>query len=109
MFQGVIAPEHFSTEIRQGHLVIEIPLKFGPILSNPPAPNPDRATDPRTTLPPPQGALEGRWVELRDALKTFAGVHRQTLLKRLPVARPGYGYLGSRSTYVWVEDPGKDP
>lgn len=45
---------------------------------------------------------EGTWKPLKDVLREY-GVHRATAKKYGAVVRPGFGYLGARSVYIWVD------
>ena len=58
----------------------------------------------KPALAPPEGRSEGEWVPLAEVRARYPGVHKDTILKHAPVERPGEGYLGSRSVYVWLDD-----
>lgn len=53
-------------------------------------------------LPADVNPDDGTWQPLKDVLREF-GVHRATAKKYGTVVRPGFGYLGDRSVYIWVD------
>lgn len=54
-------------------------------------------------LPDEVDPEDGDWRPLKDVLREF-GVHRATAKRHGHVGRPGFGYLGKRSVYIWVDD-----
>lgn len=44
------------------------------------------------------------WRPLPEVLESHAHLSRHEILRDFPVVRPGVGYLGTRSIYVWVDD-----
>jgi DNA invertase Pin-like site-specific DNA recombinase len=57
----------------------------------------------RSALPAGTDPTSGSWMELREALLVLRPVHRQTLSRHAVCSRPGMGYQGARSMYVWVD------
>lgn len=49
------------------------------------------------------GPGDGEWLPLKEVLRRFR-VYPATAKKHGVVVRPGFGYLGSRSIYIWVDD-----
>lgn len=58
----------------------------------------------RETFPELAHTDPSSWVPLAEALKQFPDLYPSTLLRRVPHVRPGTGYLGRKSIYVWLGD-----
>lgn len=58
----------------------------------------------RHALPAGTDPASGTWLELGAALRELRPTRRSTLARHAVLCRPGMGYQGPRSVYVWLDE-----